>query len=69
MVKKDDLTRNDIIVQCDPDNMDYYSVWEPVVVGAGKTEREALEDLRKAAHFSVDTLIELKLKINNGGLT
>jgi hypothetical protein len=62
MTKKADLTRNEIIVECDPDTMDYCSVWEPVVIGAGKTEREALEDLRVAAHFSVDTLIELKIK-------
>ncbi|MBN1693721.1 MAG: hypothetical protein JW845_09250 [Dehalococcoidales bacterium] len=62
MVKKADSTRNDIIVECDPDTMDYYSVWEPVVVGAGKTEREALDDLRAAAHFSVDKLIELRIK-------
>ena len=62
MVKKADLIRNDIIVECDTDTMDYYSVWEPIVIGAGKTAREALEDLREAAHFSVDRLIDLKLK-------
>ena len=61
MAKKADLTRNDIIVEYDPDTMDYCSVWEPVVIGAGKTEQEALEDLRQAAHFCVDQLIELKL--------
>lgn len=62
MAKKADLTRNDIIVECDTETMDYYSVWEPVVIGSGKTEVEALEDLRTAAHFSVDKLIDLKLK-------
>ena len=62
MVKKADFTRNDIILECDPDTMDYYSMWEPIVVGAGKTEQEALDDLRKAAYFSVDKLIELRLK-------
>lgn len=61
MVKKAGLTVNDITVECDTETMDYYSVWEPLVIGAGKTAREALEDLREAAHFSVDTLIDLKL--------
>lgn len=62
MAKGADLTRHDIIVECDTDTMDYCSVWQPVVVGAGKTEQEALEDLRTAAHFSIDKLIELRLK-------
>ncbi len=62
MAKKAGLTRNDIIIECDTETMDYYSVWKPVVIGAGKTEVEALEDLRTAAHFSVDKLIDLKLK-------
>ncbi|MBN1160344.1 MAG: hypothetical protein JXA17_00120 [Dehalococcoidales bacterium] len=62
MARKAYLTRNDIIVECDTDTMDYCSVWQPIVVGAGKTEQEALEDLRAAAHFSVEKLIDLKLK-------
>jgi hypothetical protein len=41
---------------------EYYIIWEPIVTGMGKTKREALEDLRAAAHFGVDTLIDLKLK-------
>jgi orotidine-5'-phosphate decarboxylase len=40
----------------------YYAVWEPIVIGAGKTRHEALKDLRQAAHFGVDIFIELKLK-------
>ena len=40
----------------------YYAIWEPIVIGAGKTRHEALDDLRQAAHFGVDTFIELKLK-------
>ena len=62
MAGKTDLIKNDIIVECDADTMDYYSMWEPVVIGAGKTEQEALEDLRTAAHFSVDKLIDLRIK-------
>jgi hypothetical protein len=62
MARKAYLARNDLIVECDTETMDYYSVWEPVVIGAGKTEQEALEDLRTAAHFSVDKLIDLKIK-------
>jgi hypothetical protein len=61
MVKKTKPIGKSIEVEYDIDTMDYYTVWEPVVVGAGKTEEEALEDLREAAHFSVDKLIDLKL--------
>jgi len=41
---------------------EYYIVWQPmVVIGAGGTEKEALEDLREAAHFGIDTMIDTKL--------
>jgi predicted RNase H-like HicB family nuclease len=55
------MVENDIKLEHDQESGDYYIVWEPVVISAGKTEREALEELRGAAHLGVDTLIDLKL--------
>ena len=56
------MNRNDINLDYDKESGDYYIVWEPVVVSAGSTERQALEELRGAAHLGVDTFIDLKLK-------
>jgi predicted RNase H-like HicB family nuclease len=53
---------NDIELEFDEETRNYYIVWEPIVISLGKTRQEALEDLRQAAHFGVDTLIDLKLK-------
>lgn len=52
----------DIEIEFDDQTQDYYIIWQPVVIGSGKTEAAALQDLRQAAHFGVDTLIDLKLK-------
>ena len=54
--------RSNITLRYDKETRDYYIIWEPVVIGTGRTGHEALEDLRTAAHFGVDTLIDLKLK-------
>jgi len=59
--------RNEIDVEFDEATQGYYAVWEPIAIGAGKTKHEALDDLRQAAHFGVDTFIELKLKDINKG--
>jgi predicted RNase H-like HicB family nuclease len=53
---------NSINLEFDKKSGEYYIVWEPVVIGAGKTAGEALQDLREAAHFGVDTLIDRKLQ-------
>jgi predicted RNase H-like HicB family nuclease len=55
------VVSNDIKLDYDKESGDYYIVWEPVVLSAGRTEREALEELRGAAHSGVDTLIDQKL--------
>jgi predicted RNase H-like HicB family nuclease len=55
------LAKN-IDLEFDSETGEYFIVWEPAVIGMGKTEREALEDLREAAYFGVDTFINLKLK-------
>jgi len=40
-----------------------YIVWQPMVtVGLGGTEREALEDLRRAAHAGIDCSIDEKCR-------
>jgi len=54
--------QNDIHLELDELTHDYYAFWEPVAMGAGKTMRDALDDLRQAAHFGIDTFIDLKLK-------
>jgi hypothetical protein len=51
-----------IDLEFDKESGEYYIVWEPVIIGAGKTADEALEDLRAAGHFGVDTLINRKLQ-------
>jgi predicted RNase H-like HicB family nuclease len=53
---------NSIELDFDEESGEYYIVWEPVIMGAGKTADEALEDLREAAHFGVETLIDQKLQ-------
>ena len=54
--------KNDIIIEFDEGTRNYYIIWEPVVVALGKTRQKVLDDLRQAAHFGVDTLIDLKVK-------
>jgi len=54
--------QNEIHIEFDEITHDYYVVWEPIAMGAGKTRQEALDDLRQAAHFGIDTFIDLKLK-------
>ena len=56
------LAKNDINLEFDRVSREYYIIWEPIVIGMGKTRHEALEDLREAAHFGVDTLSDLRLK-------
>lgn len=55
------MAENDIKLEFDSQTGEYYIIWRPVVISAGRTKDEALEDLRKAAHFGVDSLIDLKL--------
>lgn len=56
------MSGNDIQLEFDRENGDYYIVWEPVVLSVGKTQRQALEELRGAAHLGVDTCIDRKLQ-------
>jgi len=53
---------DEIKIEYDEENQSFYIVWRPVVaVGMGETEKEALEDLREAAHFGIETAVNLKL--------
>ena len=52
---------NNIRIEYDRQAECYQIVWAPmVVVGVGGTRTEALEDLRRAAHFGVDAMIDEK---------
>ena len=56
------VTDKDMSIEYDEELQSYYIVWNPVTaVGLGGTEEEALEDLRQAAHFGIDSLVNLKL--------
>ena len=57
------LPYDDIIIVYDDDSQSYYCIWRPLTsVGLGKTEAKALDDLRAAAHFGIETIVDLKLR-------
>lgn len=50
----------DMQIEYDTVSNTYYVVWQPiVVVGAGSTKKAALDDLKTAAHFGIDTILNL----------
>jgi len=53
---------DEIRIEFDGVTRHYYIVWELSVTSSGETKEEALEDLREAAHFGVDNLIDQKLR-------
>ena len=53
---------NNINLEFDKESGEYFIIWEPVVISTGKTAGEALEELKEAAHFGVDTLIDREIK-------
>jgi hypothetical protein len=55
-------TMNSIEIEFDEKTRDYYIIWKPIIISSGKTRHGSLTDLRKTAHFAVDTLIDRKLK-------
>jgi len=56
------LSDNEMRIGYDEGIQSYYVVWRPVAaMGLGQTEKEALEELRETAHFSIDTMVDLKL--------
>lgn len=56
------LAYGEIIIAYDGGSKSYYCIWRPLTsVGLGKTEAEALDALRTAAHFGIETMVDLKL--------
>jgi predicted RNase H-like HicB family nuclease len=56
------LPYDEITIAYDDDSQSYYCIWRPLIsVGLGKTEAEALDDLRAAAHLGIETMVGLKL--------
>jgi predicted RNase H-like HicB family nuclease len=57
------LSCDEILVDYDDNSQSYYCIWQPLTcIGMGKTKVEALADLRAAAHFGIETIVDLKLK-------
>jgi predicted RNase H-like HicB family nuclease len=56
-------SNSDIKIEYDEEVQSYYIAWRPLaVISAGETDKEALEELRQAAHFGIDTMVDLKLE-------
>lgn len=51
----------DILLEFDEETREYFAVWEPVIIGMGKTEQEAIQDMMAAA----DLLLDSNKNINN----
>jgi len=63
MIHMEQLSRNGILVAYDDDSQSYYCIWQPLTcVGLGKTKVKALADLRAAARFGMETVVDLKLR-------
>jgi len=53
---------NEINIEFDDKSGNFYIVWRLfTAVGLGETAREALEDLRQAAYFGIETAVDMKL--------
>jgi len=60
---------NEIRTEYDSDSQSYFVIWQPLTaIGMGRTEQAALEDLRAAAHFGIETMVNSKLSIINPNL-
>ena len=54
---------NEIITEYDTESRSYYIIWQPpVVIGAGRTEKEALEDFREAMRFCIEEIVDKKIR-------
>ena len=54
------LDSENIEIGFDEESQSYYAIYKLIALGLGKTKEDALEDLREAAHFGVDTLRNVK---------
>ena len=55
------VPQDNMYLEYDSEKGEYYVTLLPVIVAAGKTRHEALEEVRMAAHFCIDTLVDLEL--------
>lgn len=46
--------KGEIIVEFDREKHEYLAMWEPVVFGMGKTEKDAVEDMMAAAELFIE---------------
>lgn len=52
---------HDIEIEFDSEIREYYIIWKPpVIIGCGKTREKAINDAKKVARFTIDTLCTLK---------
>jgi predicted RNase H-like HicB family nuclease len=57
------LPYDEIMIAYDDDSQSYYCIWRSLTsIGLGRTEAEALDDLRAAAHLGIETMVDLKLR-------
>ena len=57
------IPNQDILIESDAETQDFYTIWEPgSAIGTGRTKEAALDDLKEAVHFYIDTMVELKLR-------
>ena len=45
----------DILLEFDEETREYFAVWEPIIIGIGKTEQEAIQDMMAAAEVLLDS--------------
>jgi hypothetical protein len=59
------LDNKNVAIGFDEESLNYYADCDLIAIGMGKTKEEALEDLRQAGHFGIDTLINMKLDLKD----
>jgi hypothetical protein len=47
--------KGEVILEFDEETQEYLAVWEPVIIGIGKTQHDAIDDLTAAANLFIDT--------------
>jgi hypothetical protein len=52
------VLKGEITLEYDQETREYVAFWEPVIIGMGKTERDAVDDLTAAANLFLDTFQE-----------
>jgi predicted RNase H-like HicB family nuclease len=55
-----------IEIEYDHQSGEYYITWKPpVVIGCGKTREKALKEVKRIARFTIDTMCNLDLLMEN----